>query len=110
MAPWSSWFTLAHIALIVSLLSAQDVRYTCPAGSDCLVDCENTPNVTCNTNGNGRVIIDAESARSLDLYCYEPDACADMVVECPITSAPSSFCVTHCDLGNSCNSLEIHTH
>lgn len=89
-------------------MTGQSFRYTCPSNSECVFDCGSS-NITCNSNGAGIVLIDAANATSLELYCHEPNACADMLVECPI-NAPDTSCVVNCDLDNSCNGLQIYTH
>eukprot|EP01084_Bolivina_argentea_P139560 245506_1 len=105
-----SYLSIIYILSLFSV-NCEPTTYTCAPGSNCEVDCAlNIPNFHCNNGGTGQSTINATMAHSLLVYCHDPNACGNMLIECPITSEPESKCRANCDLANSCNSILIHTH
>eukprot|EP01084_Bolivina_argentea_P196544 336898_1 len=104
------YFTIIYISSLF-LVNCEPSTYTCEPGSNCEVDCSlNISNFECNTGGTGQSTINATMAHELIVYCHDPNACANMLIECPITYEPESKCIINCDLDNSCNTVLIHTH
>ena len=101
---------LLSVSLFLWTFTNAQVTYNCTAGQICEVDCENNPDVTCNSGDGSQVIINAEDATSLRLICYQNNSCQNILVECPITPLTTAYCDIECSLDLACKNMMIHTH